>query len=196
MENDVLEINDNNIYNVLSDEIDRYTELYINSLVNPEEIYNTFTFQGLLNYIKSNVFRVSFDRDYKRHSVIDYNNIKHLYISWELYKSICSKYNKPYTILGYCTMLGLSRDDISIWEKSKDNNIISFIQHVKTDTENILVSNTIEKNSIGSIFLLKSKYSYSETPQTVIIDTAAAHNKPDNIADKYGSLPELPEKPV
>ena len=75
MENDVLEINDNNIYNVLSDEIDRYTELYINSLVNPDEIYNTFTFQGLLNYIKSNVFRVSFDRDYKRHSVIDYNII-------------------------------------------------------------------------------------------------------------------------
>ena len=195
MEN-ILEVNDNNIYQILENDIDTYTELYIQSLPDPENIYNSYTFQGLLSYLCRNVFRVSFNRDYKRTSVIDYNNVNHLYTTWLLYKYICAKYKKAFTFLGYTVFIGVSTADISNWESGNNNNIIEFINTVKRESETGLQDKTINDNGIGSMFILKAKYGYSETPQTVIIDTAAAHNKPDSIADKYGSMPDLPEKPV
>lgn len=92
--------------------------------------------------------------------------------------------------------IGIGDTELNTWEKGSNNNIKEFIRTVKREAETGLQDKTINDNGIGSMFILKAKYGYSETPQTVIIDTAAAHNKPDNIADKYGSLPELPEKPV
>ena len=98
-------------------------------------------------------------------------------------------------MLGYTVFMGITEDTLQEWKRRNDNHS-RFIYNIKKDSETALQDKTANESSIGSMFLLKAKYGYSETPQTIVIDTAAAHSKPDSIADKYGTMPELPEKPV
>ena len=81
------------------------------------------------------------------------------------------------------------------WKQNKDNRY-QFIIDCEKDTESVVKERVVNDNSIGSLFVLKSVYGYSESPQTVIIDNSAARQTPEQIALKYGTNPALDSMPV
>lgn len=84
---------------------------YINNLDNPEDIYNNTTlFNGLIKYIYNNYFKFN---------PIDYADIEYIDNIWDIYTSLCYKYNKYPTIIEFCLLINISRD--TVWEWKKNN---------------------------------------------------------------------------
>lgn len=94
-------------------EIKRLADEYISTLDNPDVIYNANTafFNGMIKYIYNNYF--------KYNPIKDYENIEYIDSIWDIYTSLCYKYNKYPTIIEFCLLINISRD--TIWEWKKEN---------------------------------------------------------------------------
>ncbi len=83
---------------------------YINDLDNPDEIKNNNNlFNGLIKYISVNYFK---------NNPVDYSDIEYIDSIWDLYTSLCYKYNKSPTIIEFCLMINISRDTVWDWKKN------------------------------------------------------------------------------
>lgn len=81
---------------------------YIDTLDNPEDIHNNNTlFNGLIKYIYNNYFK---------YNPIDYADIEYIDSIWDIYTSLCYKYNKYPTIIEFCLMINISRDTVNSWK--------------------------------------------------------------------------------
>ena len=68
------------------------------------------------------------------------------------------------------------------------------VKRWSAECENAQVRNAAERGAVGSIFLLKASYGYTETAPAPPSPQRLGHNQPEQIADRYGGgLPELPE---
>ncbi len=103
---------------------------YIDSLDNPEDIKgnNKGVFTGMIKYIYNNYFK---------YNPVNYNNIKAIDTIWDIYTSLCYKYNKRPTILNFSIMIDISMETINSWKNENtrqymyydcDNNVIDNIQ--------------------------------------------------------------------
>lgn len=193
-EKDIKEVSEIEVYET---EIERYSELYIESLPEKTDIYNSITFTGMLKYIYRYVFKP--EEITRKTSILDYADIKLLDSIFNIYTSLCYKYRKKPTILGYCVMTGISNYSVNNWHNGKVNRanseILQTIEKWFSECENALIDGAIESNSIGCIFALKANYGYSDNvPQKLIIENGSAQD-PLSIAEKYktAALPEKPE---
>ena len=195
---------------IIKDDIQLYISEYLEGL--PDVLQGVIytdrgagVYRGLLNYLFQKVYKTrpgDRSRASGRSRVID---IKGLYNSYDIYKEVAFQFNKSLLIGDYSLLIGISTitfnkwcnddySDISINQSGINKDYKEFIEYIKDDMKNSLISNTVYNNSIGSIFLLKSTYGYSETPQKMLIETTAPAAPPDVIAARAAALLEGKKK--
>lgn len=180
----------NNGVEIYTDKMFYYADEYISTLRNPDDIYSSNVFTGLIKYIKRNVkFNKSIYED------IDIlNNI------WEVYTELVYKYNHKPTIEEFSLLIGIHRDTIYSWMKGetrKDD------YSVELGTSR---SDTIKKwqdecrlgryksaatGNVGGIFLCKAVDGMVETAP-IPVPNAEQHRTAEQIAADYGPQATLP----
>lgn len=173
---------------VYAHRIKELADEYINTLDNPEDIYNNNTFfNGMIKYINTNYFR---------YNPVDYADIEYIDSIWDIYTSLCYKYNKYPTIIEFCLLININKDTVNSWKNgdtreykyyTKDGVEIKDLPawrlnhqneeylrklsqtHSVTvkkwlaECENNLFRGAAEGNKVGCIFALKANYGYTET---------------------------------
>lgn len=198
---DGIEVYESKIY-VLCDE-------YINTLNNPDDIYNNPSlFTGMLKHIYKYLFKPGKNDKvlYNSNSVLDTSNIELLDNIWNIYTDLCYKYGKRPTLLNFSLLVGISNDTFTTWRqgdfRAEGGGTSSLhcrtVKKWQRECESSLVDGATEKNSIGCIFALKANYGYSETPQRVeIVNGQAPEQIAADIAARHsiGQIqpPELPD---
>ncbi len=205
--------------------IQELADEYIDSLNNPEDIYNNNTmFNGMIKYINNNYFK---------YNPVDYADIESIDNIWDIYTSLCYKYNKYPTIIEFCLLINISRDTVWDWKKEttraykyytldgmeikdlpawrinhptedyKQEPSTSHSDTVKkwlAECENALFRGAAEGNKVGCIFALKANYGYTETAPVPTVNPHQIQGRtPEQIAAEYGRQIEdkgqLPELP-
>lgn len=188
MKNNTVVANDGS--EIYTDDMFYYADEYINTLRNPDDIYTSNVFTGLIKYIKRNV---KFDKDI-------YEDIDVLNNIWEVYTELVYKYNHKPTIEEFSLLIGIHRDTIYSWmngETRKDD------YSVELGTSR---SDTIKKwqdecrlgryksaasGNVGGIFLCKAVDGMTDNaPVQVVIQEQ--HRTADQIAADYGPQTMLP----
>lgn len=93
---------------VYRDRVSVLVDEYIDTLNDPEQLYNPQTayFNGLIKYIHNNYFK---------RIKLDYSDIDNLDDIWDMYTSLCYKFNRYPTMIDYSMLIGISRDTIRTW---------------------------------------------------------------------------------
>ena len=186
---------------IYSDDIALLCEQYINSLPNPDNIYKSNTFKGLLDYIYRHYLK---DIDLRCKDKSNTNNYELLdKLFFDLYLPLVYKYNNSPSVLGFCTMCHISAENISdirngVYRSgypvnSQNSQIVKKWYQV---TESSLFDKAVNESSVGSIFLLKSKFSYRETAPLIEVSNVEQIDSPEQIAARHAqSALTMPEKP-
>lgn len=180
----------NNGVEVYTDNMFYYADEYINTLRNPDDIYTSNVFTGLIKYIKRNV---KFNKDI-------YDDIDILNNIWEVYTELVYKYMQKPTIEEFSLLIGIHRDTIYSWmngETRKDD----YSKELGTSR-----SDTIKKwqdecrlgryksaasGNVGGIFLCKAVDGMTDNaPVQVVIQEQ--HRTAEQIAADYGPAAALP----
>ena len=163
-EQELLTTDDHRIDIYLSD-IELLESEYIESLSDKELIYKPLTFQGLLLYIYNRLLINIIPKTYKN----DYSLLNEIFN--KIYIPLCFKYDKSPTIVQFCSLLAhCSNQTISYLYNGKFNNGYKANDHKSIEIvkswyaicEAGLLARTIDSNSIGSMFALKSLYQYRD----------------------------------
>lgn len=104
----------NNGVEIYTDNIFYYADEYISTLKNPDDIYNSSVFTGLIKYIRRNV---NFDKNI-------YDDIDILNNIWEVYTELVYKYMQKPTIEEFSLLIGVHRDTIYSWMNGEHRGII------------------------------------------------------------------------
>lgn len=183
---------------VYSNEILRLADEYIDQLEEPEQIYNTNIFNGMIKYIYINYFK---------NKTIDYDDIEYIDSVWDIYTLLCYKYNKGPTIIEFSMLININRDTFNTWKNGTTRQYIYYdlngdrikdinayrgkynnaeyrrelsTRHSDTvkkwlaECENWLYRGATEQNKIGCIFALKANYGYVETAPVPTVNTTQA----------------------
>lgn len=185
----LLVVNTDNALQVLQDKILYHIDAYINNLHNPDDIYKTFTFNGLLSYIGYHVFK-NHNKQYhgEQNSIIDYSDIDTLNNIWNLYKYISGLYDKTINLQSFSVFTCIHYESIKQWKNDKNDIRYNIVNQWFNECESVLVNRVSQDNSIGSIFLLKSIHGMNENNSLIITDGSTARMTAEQIANKYGSL--------
>ena len=113
---------------------------YISELDNPEEINskNKAKFNGLLKYIYLHYFR------YHKPNYDDINGLNDI---WNIYTSICYRYTKRPTIIGFCVMTDIDKSTINSWLNCNTKNYIYYDENnniISSDVYNLYKANKKE----------------------------------------------------
>ena len=96
-------------------------------------------------------------------------------------------------------MTGINDDTFNSWrtgEVRASSGHSAAVKRWKKECELALADRTSEQNSVGSMFLLKSCYGYSEQQTVNIVDqTGLPKESRAEIAKKYAEHQQLPQKP-
>ena len=203
---DITKVKLSNGSEVRKEQLLEIAETYISGLDNPDMIYKSSFFRGMLKQIYTRLFRPpenyrTKDNNIIIYSLLNYDSIKDLDLVFSWYTELAYKYNQSLSILAYCLMTGISRDVVNDW---KDN---------RSRKANIEYSNTVKKwlsecelsaldsassGNPGGMFILKACYGYSEQPQQIIVSNGNALPQAtlEQIAERRKKEPlEIPVKP-
>lgn len=180
-------------------DIDILCDEYINSLSNPDMIYKSAVFNGLLDYIYKHSLKDILGNKVKN----DYQLLNNIF--YNIYLPICYKYNKTPTILQFSVLCDIDNANITdikngIYRTNGaivNNNSTQIVKKWYSVCESALLGKAIDESSIGGMFALKACYGYrdnvivTETPQQLAIET------PEQIAARHKqNTLTLPEKPT
>lgn len=193
MDNIVLTYNDIEVY---QSEIDILCDDYINTLHDPNMIYKSAVFSGLLNYIYQNKLQYIIPKTYNNDYVLLDSIFEGIYIN------LCTRFNIVPNIIQFTVLCHI---DVSLMTELKAG-MYKDGSRVKPETtktvkkwystcESMLLSKATNESSIGSIFALKANYGYQEQPQKLEIVSNGTQATPEQIAEKYKGV-ERPEIPV
>jgi len=194
-----IEVYTHNIYS--------FVDEYISSLNNPDDIYNTSCFDGMLDYIYTHVFKPKLgDKIYynTRNTILDTSDIDMLDNLFHLLKGLCGKYRKRITLLRFCSMIGIGNDVISQWISGECRSGADGASSLHCQTakkwkmmcEAALFSGVVDDNSVGCIFALKANYGYVDQPQRIeIVDSDGPRLSREEISSRFRSLPEFQDAP-
>lgn len=186
---------------IYSDDIAVLCEQYINSLPNPDNIYKSNTFKGLLDYIYRHYLKDIDITSKDKANAHNYQLLDKLF--FDLYLPLVYKYNNSPSVLGFCTMCHISAEHISSVANglyrdgsrvnSQNSQIVKKWYQV---TESSLFDKAVNESSVGSIFLLKSKFSYRETAPLIEVSNVEQIDSPEQIAARHAQAAlNMPEKP-
>lgn len=163
-------------------------------------------FKGMLKYINNRLFKLK-DGDIKynnKNSNIDYSDIDYINRLWDIYTSLCYRYLQNPTLLNFSLFTGIANETFSDWISGNyrggtDGASSIHCQTAKKWQEECEAAlyDTAMTGNPGAMFLLKSNYGYTETPQRIEITgaNAPALSQEDirQIADqaRKESIPEL-----
>ena len=165
-------------------------------------------FRGMLKYINNRFFKLK-DGDIKynnKNSNIDYGDIDYINKLWDIYTSLCCRYLQNPTILNFSLFTGIDMDTFHGWKTGENRSGLDGASSAHTESykkwlgecESALYDSAMTGNP-GAMFLLKSNYGYTETPQRIEITggNAPALSQEDirQIADqaREESIPKLIE---
>lgn len=166
-------------------------------------------FKGMLKYINNRLFKLK-DGDIKynnKNSNIDYSDIDYINRLWDIYTSLCYRYLQNPTLFNFSLLTGIDQSTFDSWknEDYRGGAEGASSEHSKSykkwlaECEGALYDTAMTGNP-GAMFLLKSNYGYTETPQRIEITGAntPALSQEDirQIADqaRKESIPELIEE--
>ena len=165
-------------------------------------------FKGMLKYINNRLFKLK-DGDIKynnKNSNIDYSDIDYINRLWDIYTSLCYRYLQNPTLLNFSLFTGIANETFSDWINGNYRGGIDGASSVHCQTAKkwqeeceAALYDTAMTGNPGAMFLLKSNYGYTETPQRIEITGAntPALSQEDirQIADqaRKESIPELIE---
>ena len=186
---------------IYSDDIAVLCEQYINSLPNPDNIYKSNTFKGLLDYIYRHYLKDIDITSKDKANAHNYQLLDKLF--FDLYLPLVYKYNNSPSVLGFCTMCHISAEHISSVANglyrdgsrvnSQNSQIVKKWYQV---TESSLFDKAVNESSVGSIFLLKSKFSYRETAPLIEVSNVEQIDSPEQIAARHAQAAlNMPKKP-
>ena len=163
-------------------------------------------FKGMLKYINNRLFKLK-DGDIKynnKNSNIDYGDIDYINRLWDIYTSLCYRYLQNPTLLNFSLFTGIANETFSDWISGNYRGGTDGASSVHCQTAKkwqeeceAALYDTAMTGNPGAMFLLKSNYGYTETPQRIEITGAntPALSQEDirQIADqaRKESLPEL-----
>ena len=180
-------------------DIDILCDEYINSLSNPDMIYKSAVFNGLLDYIYKHSLKVILGNKVKN----DYQLLNNIF--YNIYLPICYKYNKTPTILQFSVLCDIDNTNLSDIKNGVYRMDGSKVNPATTQTvrkwyqscESALLGKAVEESSIGSMFALKACFAYrdnvivTESPQLLTVDS------PETIAERHKqNALTMPEKPM
>lgn len=135
-------------------------------------------FRGMLKYINSRLFKLKKgDIKYNnKNSNIDYGNIDYINRLWDIYTSLCCRYLQNPTIFNFSLFTGISMETFNDWKIGEnrggaDGTSSAHSESYKkwlSECEGALYDTAMTGNP-GAMFLLKSNYGYTETPQRIEI---------------------------
>lgn len=184
-----------------------FADEYIRNLNNPDDIYNTQCFDGMLDYIYTRVFKPrAGDKTYynTRNTILDTADIDMLDNIFRLLKGLCGKYKKRITLLRFCTMVGIGNDTVSQWISGECRSGMdgASSKHCQTskkwkmECESALFSGAVDDNSIGCIFALKANYGYIDQPQRIeVVGIEQPGPSREEIAARFQTQTEFQDAP-
>lgn len=178
---------------------------YLDTLPVKDMIYkNQNMFIGLLLYIYRNIlYKYTKDNYRYNYKVLDsiFDNI---------YMPLCLLYGYTPNIYMFCTFLNLNSSYIysmlnsSGLYNSDGTNIskdkLTYLKKWHNTSESMIANRALEQNSIGSLFILKSKYAWTENNTLTI--NANAEQSPKlsidqlNAIGEQDTLPTTPEEDI
>lgn len=101
---------------IYTDDMYIYADEYINTLHDPDSIYNAVgnTFTGMIKYINRHM-------GFTKEIYADINILNNI---WEIYSDLVYRYNQKPTIEEYALLIGVSRDTIYSWMNGNTRGII------------------------------------------------------------------------
>lgn len=173
-------------------DIDETIEDYISLLPNKDMILKPSCFHGLLEYIYKRYLKGIIKTDNGLYN--DYNILNNIF--YNIYVPLCYRFNISPTIISFCA--NMVHIDYSYIRDIKDGkkrneynikqNIVNIIKGWYNISESTLLQKTIDSNSIGSIFVLKSMYQYSDNqPIQIEYKNTESHKSIDEIKEKYSN---------
>ena len=163
-------------------------------------------FKGMLKYINNRLFKLK-DGDIKynnKNSNIDYSDIDYINRLWDIYTSLCYRYLQNPTLLNFSLFTGIANETFSDWISGNYRGGTDGASSVHCQTAKkwqeeceAALYDTAMTGNPGAMFLLKSNYGYTETPQRIEItganDPALSQEDIRQIADqaRKESIPEL-----
>lgn len=177
---------------VYQSKIQELCDEYIAGLTDQQQDYligqNKALFTGMIKYIYINHFK---------DNPLNNNDIDMIDRVFNIYTSICYKYFKRPSLLGFSILTGISNDTFNAWKNGEYRNYVdengktvgsSYSLTVKKwlrECELALVDGATEQNSIGCIFALKANYGYSEGAQQITLTNGDAGKTIDQIAAEH-----------
>lgn len=191
--NIALTIGDIEIY---QSEIDMLCDDYINTLPNPDMIYKSAVFSGMLNYIYNSKLRFLIDLDKKNNNINPkLNHYEFLDdIFNNIYINLCTRYNIIPTVLHFCTLVDIDNNIIGDIKsgsyRANDSKVNPKTRQIIVKWVNVCENMTLmragNESTIGSIFLSKAVYGYSDqAPQQLEIINATDRQTPEQIAERH-----------
>lgn len=138
-------------------------------------------FRGMLKYINSRLFKLK-EGDIKynnKNSNIDYGNIDYINRLWDIYTSLCCRYLQNPTIFNFSLFTGIDMDTFNCWKTGENRGGVDGASSAHAESYKKWLSecegalyDTAMTGNPGAMFLLKSNYGYTETPQRIEITGA------------------------
>ena len=187
-------------------DIENAIEDYKSKLPVPENLYTKIqTFDGMIRYVYTTVI----NKVILRSNRIDYSLLNDVF--YKIYLPLCNIYGFIPSIALFSNMIGVSHSTLSNANNSNtvyktnvvngDNDVYNFNEYDRyskawtATCEAALSGQVANHNSIGSMFLLKAKYGYSEN-NTLTVQTADNVPKIDEkqlVQIASANVPELPD---
>lgn len=175
---------------IYTDEIYTYVDEYISTLNSPEDIYRKQCFAGMIKYISIKI-----------KSLVDTDNLVLLDNLWNIYTSLCYKYNHVITIERYCILININRDTFYSWYKGETKN--HYCEELGTTRSDTVKKWDRESESSwqdeastgnpGPMFVLKSRRGWSEqAPAVGMSEERMLKRTAEQIAADYGAVGALP----
>lgn len=165
---------------VYTSQIFQAADEYIDSLNDPEDIYDISVFTGLIKHI---YLTCRFDKDMLLENIDILDNL------WNCYTTLVYKYKQKPSIETFAVMTGLSRDCFYGWRdgsrRAKSPEYAYTIKRWILECESVRIAGA-SRGSVGDIFLLKAKHEYRETAPVAQIEPQQRTQTLDDIARRYG----------
>lgn len=191
MKDNTIKDPDGNSLEVYENIIFSHADDYINTLNKPEDIYKKQCFAGMIKYIAVRI-----------KSFINTDNLVLLDNIWNIYTSLCYKYNHVITIERFCILINIHRDTFYSWYKGETRN--NYCEELGSSRSDIVKKWDRESESSwqdeastgnpGPMFVLKARRGWSEqAPAIGASDARMLHRTQEQLEADYVHLEGLPE---
>ena len=161
-------------------------------LEKPEDI-TVSAFNGLCLYINATVMATRHNQNTFTGIPQDDNTLAILHTLWNIYFDLCARHNKTLSLIQFCMLSGIHNSLLYKWyngvfKSATNSQYQSFAKMVLQACESATYGRTVDQNSIGAMFALKSVFGYTETQKTVIEVHNNADLTPQDITAKYAAM--------